>query len=102
MEKKDLKKEISNLCGDEQSPCSVTFTIRETLNSFNQVVNIFSSAGFNIENFADDFMCVLSRDNEGINEAIKVKGHSVQIQALKTTLMELSDKLAEFCSGLES
>ena len=99
LETKELQTHISNVCGD--GPCSVKITIGETLQSFNNVVNIFSNNGFNIETFVDDHLCVLSRDKEGINEAVKVKGNTVELKALRETMMELAEDLAEHCKGFE-
>ena len=46
-------------------------------------------------------MCVLSRDKEGVNEAVKVKESTIQIKASQNTLLELCKDLSEYCLGLE-
>ena len=96
-----LKEKIASKCTKPEYPCAITFEIREELESFNEVVRVFSSKGFDVKEFIDDFMCVLSRENEGINEAVKIKDNKIQVQALKKTLLELSDDLAIHCSNVE-
>ena len=99
MEIKELQAHINNICSD--GPCSVKITIGETLQSFNKVVSIFSNHKFTIESFIDDHLCVFSRDKEGINEAVKVKGNIVELQALQETLMEIAEDLAEHVKEFE-
>ena len=92
-----LKDEISKRCPNPQSPCSIIFKIGENLQSFNAVVDIFTKKGFVVQEFVDDFMCVLSREKDVINESVKIEGNQVQIQAWKDTLLDLCDDLADYC-----
>ncbi|NHJ49314.1 MAG: hypothetical protein FK733_16110 [Asgard group archaeon] len=77
------------------------FKIGENLQSFNGVIEIFTTHGFTIQEFVDENMCVLSRESEGINEAVKIARDQVQIQAWKETIEELCDTLADFCKSYE-
>jgi len=45
-------------------------------------------------------MCIMSRDNEGFNEAIKIKDYKIQIQAMKDTIVDLCDELSQYCTGI--
>ena len=96
-----LKDKIASKCTEPDYPCAITFEIKEKLQSFNEVVRVFTSKGFGVKEFIDDYMCVLSRENEGINEAVKIKDNRIQVQALKETLLELSEDLALHCSNIE-
>ncbi|NHJ05063.1 MAG: hypothetical protein EAX90_09580 [Candidatus Heimdallarchaeota archaeon] len=93
--------EIEKLCLDPDSPCAVTFSVSEKMQTFTEIIEIFSSRGFVVKEFIDDHLCVLSRDNEGFNEAVKIKNNKIQIQALKTTLVELCDDLQIHCTKME-
>ncbi len=97
----DYTNEIKSHCPDDFAPCSITFKISHSLQTFNKVVEIFTSAGFVVKDFVDDHMCVLSRDKEGINEAVKVRETTIQIQASRDSILELCEKLSEHCLGLE-
>lgn len=79
----------------------MTFAISEKMQSFNDVVEIFRSRGFTIKDFVDEYMCVLSRDNEGFNEAVKIKNNKIQIQATKETLIDLCNDLQKYCTKIE-
>ena len=46
-------------------------------------------------------MCILSREIEGINEAVKIERNNVQIQAWKNTLNDLCEELSEHCKEFE-
>ncbi len=96
-----LKNEIKKRCPEPIAPCSVTFKIGENLKSFNSVVKIFTDKGFTVKDFVDDYMCVLSRESEGIDEAVKIMRNTVQIQAWRDTLLDLCDDLFEHCKGFE-
>ncbi|MFW9923543.1 MAG: hypothetical protein ACFFDW_09700 [Candidatus Thorarchaeota archaeon] len=96
-----LKKEINKKCSSEDRPCALTFTISQNLQSFNNVVKIFSDYGFTVKEFVDDHLCVLSRDNEGFDEAVKVENNKVQIQASKSTLLQICEDLQDYCTGIE-
>ncbi len=89
--------EINKMCTNEDTPCRLTFKIGENLQSFNNVVEIFREAGFTVQEFIDDHMCILAREKEGINEAVKIERNIVQIQAWKNTLDDLCDDLSEHC-----
>lgn len=97
-----FKSIIEEKCEALGHPCSVTFKISQQLKSFNEVVAIFSSRDFVVKEFVDDHMCVLSRDNEGINEAVKIKDNTIQIQAVKSTLVDLCDDLEKYCTEVET
>ncbi|MBN1331000.1 MAG: hypothetical protein JXA54_16125 [Candidatus Heimdallarchaeota archaeon] len=92
----EISKEILKKCSNEETPCSLIFSISESLEVFKKVIDIFTKHGFNIQDFVDDFMCVLSREREGINEAVKIIRNKIEIQALKNTIEELSIGLSEF------
>jgi hypothetical protein len=77
------------------------FRIGENLQSFNSVINVFTEHGFAVTEFIDENMCVLSRESEGINEAVKISRDLVQIQAWKTTILVLCDPLSDFCKSFE-
>ncbi|NHJ84129.1 MAG: hypothetical protein FK734_01620 [Asgard group archaeon] len=70
------------------------FSINEDLQSFNKVIEIFSKHDFKIQNFVDDHMCVLSREKDGFNEAVKIERNQIEIQAPKSTMEELSEELS--------
>jgi hypothetical protein len=93
--------EINKQCTNIDTPCRLTFKIGENLQSFNSVVEIFTSAGFSVQEFIDDHMCILSREKEGINEAVKIERNNVQVQAWKNTLSELCEQLAEHCKEFD-
>jgi len=93
--------ELNKICTNEDTPCRFTFKIGENLQSFNSVVEIFRKAGFTVQEFIGDHMCILARENEGINEAVKIERNNVQIQAWKNTLHELCDQLSEHCKEFE-
>jgi hypothetical protein len=97
----NLINEVKNRCPDDFAPCSITFKIDETMHAFNEVVKIFTSAGFVIKDFVSDYMCVLSRDKEGVNEAVKIKDTTIQIQASQETLLTLCKDLKDYCIGLD-
>jgi hypothetical protein len=93
--------EINKMCTNEDTPCRLTFKIGENLQSFNNVVEIFTKAGFTVQEFIDDHMCILAREKEGINEAVKIERNIIQIQAWKNTLNDLCDDLSEHCLEFE-
>jgi hypothetical protein len=97
----NFKDEIMKKCQNSEAPCSITFRIGESFTSFDEVVDIISSKGFTIEDFVDDYLCVMSRDNKGFNEAIKIEGNTIQIQALRKTLLDLSSDLSNHCKKIE-
>ena len=70
------------------------------MQSFNDVVELFKTRGFAIQEFVDDLMCVLSREKEGLNEAVKIKQNLVQIQAWKSTITELCSDLSKYCKDI--
>jgi len=96
----DFKAGIEKKCTEEDFPCALTFEIQEKLQSFTAVIKIFSSRGFTVKEFIDDHMCIMSRDNEGFNEAIKIKDNKIQIQAMKETIMDLCDDLSQYCKNI--
>lgn len=96
----DFKIEINKKCTEEDFPCAITFEIQEKLQSFTDVVSIFTSRGFTVKEFVDDHMCIMSRDNEGFNEAIKIKDYRIQIQAMKDTIVDLCDDLSLHCTNI--
>ncbi|MHA1122559.1 MAG: hypothetical protein ACTSUW_04865 [Candidatus Heimdallarchaeota archaeon] len=71
------------------------------MQSFNSVVEIFTIAGFTVQEFIDDHMCILAREKEGIKEAVKIERNNVQIQAWKNTLSVLCEQLSEHCKEFE-
>ena len=71
------------------------------MQSFNEVVEIFRAKGFTVKDFVDEYMCILSRDNEGFNEAVKIKDNKIQIQATKETLIDLCKDLEKYCTKIE-
>ncbi len=93
--------ELDKICTNEDTPCRFTFKIGENLQSFNSVVEIFRKAGFTVQEFIGDHMCILAREKEGINEAVKIERNNVQIQAWKNTLHELCDQLSDHCKEFE-
>ncbi|MHA1125416.1 MAG: hypothetical protein ACTSO7_06635 [Candidatus Heimdallarchaeota archaeon] len=97
----DLINEVKNRCPDGFAPCSITFKIGESMHAFDEVVKIFTTAGFEVKDFVSDHMCVLSRDRDGVNEAVKVKDTTIQIQASQETLLDLCKDLKDYCIGLE-
>jgi len=97
----DFKSKIDSKCIEPECPCALTFEIKEELQSFNDVVNVFSSRGFTVKEFVDDHLCILSRDNEGFNEAVKIKDNKIQIQAMKETIVDLCDDLKMHCTAIE-
>lgn len=92
---------LNEICTNEDTPCRFTFKIGENLQSFNSVVEIFRIAGFTVQEFIGDHMCILAREKEGINEAVKIKRNNVQIQAWKNTLNDLCDELSDHCKEFE-
>ncbi|NPE09445.1 MAG: hypothetical protein GNW80_14260 [Asgard group archaeon] len=92
---------LNEICTNEDTPCRFTFKIGENLQSFNSVVEIFRIAGFTVQEFIGDHMCILAREKEGINEAVKIKRNNVQIQAWKNTLNDLCDELSVHCKEFE-
>ncbi len=96
----DIKAEINNKCIEDDFPCAITFKIQEKLQSFSDVISIFSSRGFTVKEFVDDYMCIMSRDNEGFNEAIKIKDYKIQIQAMKDTILDLCTDLSQHCTNI--
>jgi len=92
---------LNKKCPDEFAPCSFAFKIGENLQSFNDVIQVFTKHGYAIENFVDDHMCVLSREKDGINEAVKIMKNSIEIKAWKKSLLELCDDLAEYCKSYD-
>jgi hypothetical protein len=92
---------LNKKCPNEFAPCSFTFKIGENLQSFNDVINVFTKHAFSVENFVDDHMCVLSREKDGINEAVKISKNHIEIKAWRTTLVELSEDLAEYCKSYD-
>lgn len=96
----NFKAEIDKKCTEEDFPCALTFKIQEKLQTFTDVIGIFSSRGFTVKEFVDDYMCIMSRDNEGFNEAIKIKDYKIQIQAMKDTIVDLCDELSQYCTGI--
>jgi len=97
----NFKAKINSKCTEDECPCAFTFEIKEKLQSFNDVVNVFSSRGFTVKEFVDDHLCILSRDNEGFNEAVKIKDKRIQIQAMKETILDLCDDLEAHCSAIK-
>lgn len=93
---KDIKKEILKKCDEEDTPCSLVFSISDNLQIFNKVIDVFTKHGFIIQDFVDDFMCILSREREGINEAVKIARNQIEIQASRESMEELSEGLEEF------
>ena len=96
----DIKKEIQKKCVNENEICSITFKISEDLEAFNKVITIFTDHGFTIQDFVDDYMCVLSREKEGMNEAVKILKNEIQIKAWGKTLHELCTPLSEHCKTI--
>lgn len=97
MELKKLEKYINKACAVDHAPCSITLLIDEGLDTFNDVVKVFSDHGFQIDQFVDEYMCVLSRDKEGINEAVKIRSTTLEVQALQETMQEIAEELAPYC-----
>ncbi|MBD3189694.1 MAG: hypothetical protein GF308_03575 [Candidatus Heimdallarchaeota archaeon] len=102
MELKKLEKYINKACDVDHAPCSITLLIDEGLDAFNDVVKVFSAHGFQIDQFVDEYMCVLSRDTEGINEAVKIKSTTLEVQALRETMQEIAEELAPYCRELDN
>jgi len=46
-------------------------------------------------------MCVLSREKDGLHEAVKMNRDQVQIRAWRETIVALSEPLANYCKGIE-
>ena len=92
--------EIKKRCTNEYTPCRLTFKIGENLQSFNKIIEIFRTVGFTVQEFIGDHMCILAREKEGINEAVKIERNVVQIQAWKNTLNDLCEDLSEHCKEI--
>ena len=97
----NLVNEVKSRCPDDFAPCSITFKIGESMRAFDDVVKVFTSAGFEIKDFVSDHMCVLSRDKDGVNEAVKVQETTIQIQASQETILDLCKDLKDYCVGLD-
>lgn len=97
----NLKEGLEQKCLSPEGPCSISFRISQKLNSFEEVIKIFRKHGFNIEEFVDDYMCIMTREKEGFNEAIKVDMNKIEIKALKDTLFNMCDDLQEYCLDIE-
>jgi hypothetical protein len=98
---KEFKEALNKKCPDDGVPCSFMFKIGENLQSFNGVIGVFTKYGFSIQEFVDENMCILSRESDGINEAVKISRDQVQIQAWKETIIELCDSLADYCKSYD-
>ena len=101
MDSKELKKVIAKSCPDAYRPYSIILKIGENLQAFNEVIKIFTDKGFVVENFVGDHMCVLARETDGISEAVKVERNTIQIQALRETLLDISTEIAVHCKEVE-